>query len=189
MKQIILRSSSPRRKELLERENYQFQIIPSDIDETIDDRISPYENVKNLGLRKAQFEQEKYYGKILIGCDTIVVLDDIIYGKPHSDAEAYAVLKALSGDTHQVMSGVGIVYKEHIFNFVCTSNVTFKNLTDKEIWEYIKTKECFGKAGSYAIQGIGRALIASFEGSLDNIIGLPIKEIKEVLDQIYGMED
>lgn len=189
MKEIILRSSSPRRKELLERENYSFHIIASDIDETMDKEISPYENVKALGLKKAQYQQEKYYGDILIGCDTIVVLNNRIYGKPKSEKDAFQMLKTLSGCTHQVMSGVGIVYKEYIFNFVCTSNVTFRKLSDKEIWKYIETKECFGKAGSYAIQGIGRSLIESYEGSLDNIIGLPVKEIKEVLDTIYGMED
>ena len=128
MKQIILRSGSPRRKELLERENYQFSIIASDIDETMNEEISPYENVKALGLKKAQHEQEKYYGDILIGCDTIVVFNDVIYGKPQSEEDAFFMLKTLSGHTHQVLSGVGIVYKEHIFNFVCNSSVAYTHL-------------------------------------------------------------
>lgn len=189
MKQIVLRSGSPRRKELLEREHYTFDIIPADIDEKINFKKTPYENVKLLGLKKASFEQEKYYGNILIGCDTIVVLDGEIYGKPKDEMDAYQMLKKLSNRTHQVMSGVGIIYKDKIYNFVCISSVTFKNLSDEEIRNYISTKECFGKAGSYAIQGVGKSLICEYEGSLDNIIGLPVAEIKKVLDEIYAMED
>ncbi len=189
MKKIILRSSSPRRKELLKKEGYTFEIISADIDETIDNNLSAYENVKRLGLLKAEESSEKYYGNILIGCDTIVVLDDVIYGKPKNEKDAYNMLKKLSGNVHQVMSGVGIIYKDKCFNFVCTSNVYFKKLTDEDIYKYIDTKECFGKAGSYAIQGVGNTLVEKYEGSLENIIGLPIKEVKEVIEKIYGMED
>ncbi len=189
MKKLILRSASPRRKDLLKESNYEFDIIAADIDETLDPLLTPYENVKALGLRKASFAKEKFYGNILLGCDTIVVLENKIFGKPHDSNEAYEMLKMLSGKTHQVMSGVGIIYKELSFNFVCISEVTFKNLTDEDIYTYIATKECFGKAGSYAIQGIGRSLIESYKGSLSNIIGLPMEEIKKVLDEIYGMED
>lgn len=189
VKKIILRSASPRRRDLLEEANYAFEVCASDIDEQMNKNQTPYQNVKELGLRKAAFEQEKYYGNILIGCDTIVVLNDVIYGKPHDSEDAYHMLKTLSGKTHQVMSGVGIIYKEKVYNFVCVSNVSFRNLSDEEIRDYIATKECFGKAGSYAIQGIGRNLIQSYDGSLSNIIGLPMEEIKRVLDEIYGMED
>ena len=83
----------------------------------------------------------------------------------------------------------GIVYKEKVYNFVVVSDVYFKNLSDKEILDYIETGECFGKAGSYAIQGIGGRLVDHYDGSLENIIGLPIKEVIEVLGEIYGMED
>lgn len=189
MKKIILRSGSPRRKELLEKEGYDFEIISADIDETIDDDLSAYDNVKKLGLLKALENSDKYYGNILIGCDTVVVLDGVIYGKPKDEKDAYNMLKKLSGNVHQVMSGVGIIYKEKCFNFVCVSNVYFKELTDEDIYKYIDTKECFGKAGSYAIQGVGKALVDRYEGSLENIIGLPIKEVKEVIENIYAMED
>ena len=189
MKPIILRSASPRRKELLEREGYTFTIEPADVDETLDSTLSPYENVKRLGLKKAIEQKDTFFGNILIGCDTIVVLQDKIYGKPKDEEDAFHMLKTLSNTTHQVMSGVGIVYKDKTYSFVCVSHVTFKDLKDEEIWDYIHTKECFGKAGSYAIQGLGKSLIASYEGSLDNIIGLPMAEIKKVLDEINGMED
>lgn len=186
---IILRSASPRRKELLEKAGYEFIIDVADIDETMDSNLSAMDNVKRLGLMKASPNKEKYYGDILIGCDTIVVYDGVIYGKPVDKDDAYKTLKLLSNQTHQVMSGVGIIYKEKEYNFVCISNVTFKELSDEDIWNYINTGECFGKAGSYAIQGIGGALVDHYDGSLENIIGLPIDEVKEVLGEIYGMEN
>ncbi len=186
---IILKSSSPRRKELLEALGYPFTIKVYDVDETMDLNKTPYENVKELGLKKAMAYRELDYGKILIGCDTIVVLDHQIYGKPHSAEEAFLMLKAFSGKCHEVMSGVGIIYKDKVYNFVCVSKVYFKSLSDKEIHDYIQTGECFGKAGSYAIQGIGRKLIERYEGSLSNIIGLPTEEVAKILGEIYEMEN
>ena len=99
------------------------------------------------------------------------------------------MLKALNGKKHQVMSGVGVIYKDYHYNFVEVSNVYFKNLSDDEIIGYISTGECFGKAGSYAIQGIGGTLIDHIEGSLNNIIGLPTEKLKFILEEIYGMEN
>lgn len=189
MKQIVLRSSSPRRKELLKKAGYSFLIDPSNVSEAMDEHLSPMENVKQLGLKKALYKKEQYPNDILIGCDTIVVLENQIYGKPKDETDAYHMLKSLSGKMHQVMSGVGIVYQDKVYNFVTVSNVYFKNLTDDDIWKYIQTKECFGKAGSYAIQGIGRNLIDHYEGSLDNIIGLPTDEVIEILGEINEMED
>ena len=94
------------------------------------------------------------------------------------------MLKKFSGKTHEVMSGVGVIYKEKVYNFVCVSKVTFKVLTDEDIFNYIKTGECFGKAGSYAIQGLGGKLIDHYEGSLNNIIGLPTEDLEKVLGEI-----
>lgn len=179
-----MRSASPRRKELLMKAGYQFEIQSADIDETMDQNKSPYENVLMLGLKKASFEKEKYPNSILIGCDTIVVLENHIYGKPKDEEDAFRMLKSLSGKKHQVMSGVGIIYKDIVKNFVVISDVYFKNLSDEDIWNYIHTRECFGKAGSYAIQGIGKNLIEKFEGSLSNIIGLPMEKVESVLGEL-----
>ncbi len=186
---IILKSASPRRKELLEKAGYSFEIKAADVDESFDNNLSPIENVKLLGLKKASFEKEKNYGDILIGCDTIVVYNNQIFGKPKNAEDAIKTLRLLSGKKHQVMSGVGIIYKEHVYNFTCVSDVYFKNLSEKDILDYVATKECFGKAGSYAIQGLGSKLIAKYEGSLDNIIGLPLAEVKAIIGEIYEMED
>lgn len=186
---IILKSASPRRKELLSKMGYSFEIKAMDIDESIDNSLSPFENVKRLGLLKAKVNEKDDYGSILIGCDTIVVLNNEIFGKPKNDDDAFRMLKALNGKKHQVMSGVGVIYKDYYYNFVEVSDVYFKKLSDDEILGYISTGECFGKAGSYAIQGIGGALIDHIEGSLNNIIGLPTEKLKNVLEEIYGMED
>lgn len=185
--EIILKSASPRRKELLTNAGISFKIQSADIDETMDASLTAYENVKQLGLKKALHEREKFEDAILIGCDTIVVLDGIIYGKPQSEEDAFLTLKILSGKKHEVMSGVGIVYKNLVYNFVVVSEVYFKKLTDQQIKEYIATKECFGKAGSYAIQGIGNQLIDHYEGSLENIIGLPVDEVLDVIGEINEM--
>ena len=189
MKDIILKSSSPRRKELLTNLGYKFEIKVYEVDEAIDLNKTPYENVKELGLKKAMVCSELDYGKILIGCDTIVVLDGVIYGKPKDEADAYRMLKLFSNKKHQVLSGVGVIYKEKVYSFVVSSDVYFKDLSDKDIYDYIETGECFGKAGSYAIQGIGNRLVDHYEGSLNNIIGLPTEELEKVLGEINEMED
>ena len=186
---IVLKSASPRRYDLLKSKGYDFEVKVYDIDETMDENKTPYENVKELGLKKAQINQDLDYGKILIGCDTIVVLDNKIYGKPKDKDDAYYMLKSLSGRYHEVMSGVGIIYKDKIYNFVSVSKVYFKELSDKDIYDYIDSKECFGKAGSYAIQGLGGNLVERYEGSLENIIGLPIEEVANVIGEIYEMEN
>ncbi len=186
---IVLKSSSPRRKELLERLGYSFCVKVYEVDESMDKNKTPYQNVKELGLKKAMVNRQADYGKILIGCDTIVVLGNQIYGKPKDEKEAFDMLKTFSGKKHEVLSGVGIIYKENVYNFVVKSDVYFKELTEKEIMEYIHTKEYIGKAGAYAIQGIGKQLVDHYEGSLNNIIGLPTEKVVEVLGEIYEMEN
>jgi len=187
--EIVLKSSSPRRKDLLTEMGYKFEIKVYDVDETMDSALDPLSNVKLLGLKKASVNKEEDYGKVLIGCDTIVVLDNHIYGKPKDKEDAYNMLKSLSGKKHIVASGLAVVYKDKIFNDVVVSNVYFKELSDKDINDYIETGECFGKAGAYAIQGIGKCLVDHYEGSLNNIIGLPTEKLSEFLGEINGMEN
>lgn len=183
---LILASSSPRRKDILTEYGYRFDILSKDVDESMDINASPIDNVKAVALRKAS-AIAPIYDSIIIGCDTIVVLDDKIYGKPHSEEDAFSMLRSLSGKYHSVISGVAIIFNNDIYNFAVTSKVKFKDLTDEDIKNYIDTKEPFGKAGSYAIQGIGRSLVECYEGSLNNIIGLPIEDIKPILDKYYHM--
>ena len=186
---IVLKSSSPRRKDLLTEMGYKFEIKVYDVDETMNSALDPLSNVKLLGLKKASVKKEDDYGKILIGCDTIVVLDNKIYGKPKNEEEAFDMLKKLSGKKHQVMSGLCVIYKEKVYNDVEVSDVYFRDLTDEEIRNYIDTKEPFGKAGSYAIQGIGKSLVSHYDGSLNNIIGLPTEMLEKILGEINEMEN
>ncbi len=189
MKKIILKSSSPRRKELLGNMGYEFEIKVYPVDETMDKNRTPFDNVKELSYKKAAVNMEEDYGSILIGCDTIVVLDDTIYGKPKDKEDAFNMLKSLSGKCHKVMSGLTTIYKDICYSIVETSKVYFKDLSDKEINDYIETGECFGKAGAYAIQGIGKALVDHYEGSLNNIIGLPTEKLELLLGELNEMED
>lgn len=186
---IILKSNSPRRKELLKQMGYDFIVEAADIDETFDNNLSVIENVKNIGLKKASFKKELHNGDILIGCDTIVVYGDVVYGKPKDRIDAYNKLKSLSGKTHLVISGVGVVYKSLDVSFVEISRVTFKKLSDDDINNYINTGECFDKAGAYAIQGIGKCLVEKYEGSYNNIVGLPTEKLGKVLKTIYEVEN
>lgn len=183
---LILASSSPRRRDILTEYGYKFDIVVSNADETMDDSLSPSDNVKLVARKKAEAIGNQH-DSVVIGCDTIVVLDDTIYGKPNDSQDAFDMLRKLSGRTHQVISGVCIIFNDEIHNFSVVSNVKFKELLDEDINKYIETKEPFGKAGSYAIQGIGRELVDSYEGSLNNIIGLPIEDIKPILDKYYHM--
>ena len=189
MKNIILKSSSPRRKELLTKMGYEFSIKVFDVDETMQKNLSPCENVKRIGFLKASVKSEEDYGSILIGCDTIVVLDNVIYGKPKDEADAIAMLKKLSGRCHEVMSGITVIYKNKVISDVVVSKVYFKELSDDDIKSYIDTKEYIGKAGSYAIQGEGSKLVLKYEGSLNNIIGLPTEKLEKILGEINEMED
>ena len=185
--EIVLKSSSPRRRELLTKMGYEFEVKVYDVDETFDNNLTPYENVKNLGLKKAMVNKDLDYGKVLIGCDTIVVLDSKVYGKPKDRSDAFNMLKSLSGKMHYVLSGLAVIYKDKVYNTVVESKVYFKNLSDDEINSYIDSEECFGKAGAYAIQGLGKSLIEKYEGSLNNIIGLPTEKLEQILGEINGI--
>lgn len=178
---IILASNSPRRKELLSAHNIEFEVIPSDIEEIINVDASPVENVMNLATQKALNVYEKCQTVSILAADTIVVYDNEILGKPIDEGDAFRMLRLLSGKTHEVITGVALIRDGKIKNQYEISKVTFKNITDEEIWEYINTKEPMDKAGSYAIQGIGAKFVESYQGDFDNIVGLPMKCVLKML--------
>ncbi len=183
---LVLASQSPRRSDILNKFNYKFSIEPTNIDEAMDKNLDAITNVKNVALKKA-LALGKRNDEIIIGVDTIVVLDGLILGKPKDETDARRMLNLLSGRMHQVISGVGIVFNDEIHNFAVTSNVYFKEISNSEIDGYIKTGEPMDKAGSYAIQGIGAKFVLRYEGSLNNIIGLPIEDTKPIIDKYYYM--
>ena len=180
---LILASKSPRRRYLLEQAGLKFSVMPSNIDETKIPLSSPETYVRILSEAKADSVSKKYPDKWIIGADTIVLSNGKILGKPQSEDDARIMLEQLSGQTHQVLTGYAIVCraKNRKFSATVKTDVLFKHLTDKEIQWYIQTKEPFGKAGSYAIQGIGSFLVKSICGSYTNVVGLPVCEVIEFL--------
>ncbi|MBN1932460.1 MAG: septum formation inhibitor Maf [Desulfobacterales bacterium] len=180
---LILASQSPRRRYLLKQAGLNFTVIPSNFDENSVSLSSPETYVKFLAEAKAHDISNKYPESWVIGADTIVLINDLILGKPASRDEARTMLKHLSGQTHRVLTGYCICCqaKEENFSETITTEVLFKNLTDKEIEWYIHTDEPFDKAGAYAIQGLGTFIVKSIHGSYTNVVGLPICEVIEFL--------
>ena len=184
MKKIILASSSPRRRELIELLNCPFEVCVKEIDELIDKTFSPEENVQRLARLKAEAIANKYKAHWIIGADTMVCLDEHILGKPHDEIEAAKMLKLLSGKIHRVITGVALVKEDEVINFFETTYVKMKQLSDAEIEWYIATKEPMDKAGAYGIQGKGAVFIERIEGDYYNVVGLPIHQIYKRMFQI-----
>lgn len=191
-KKIILASGSPRRKEILENIGIEFTVVKSVADESSINPegipVSIY--VQELALLKATEVKSRVSAKnaIVIGADTVVSIDGKILGKPANDEEAYNMLKSLSGKTHQVYTGYcGISTDDGmaVCESVCT-NVTFANLSDEEIYEYIHTGECSDKAGGYGIQGKGVMLVEKIEGDYFNVVGLPVRSLVNMLKKEFN---
>ena len=180
---IILASGSPRRKEILENTNLKFSVITSDIDEIIFENEEPIQLVLRLAFEKCMSVAQNNPSDLVIGADTIVVLDNEILGKPKNEEEAFNTLSKLSNREHQVITGMSIVNLENEKKLVdyAISNVKFKKLTDQDIKDYISTKECLDKAGSYGIQGYGALLVEEIKGDYFNIVGLPISKLSDIL--------
>lgn len=180
---IILASGSPRRKEILENTNLKFSVITSDIDERIFENEEPIQLVLRLAFEKCMSVAQNNPSDLVIGADTIVVLDNEILGKPKNEEEAFKTLSKLSNREHQVITGMSIVNLENEKKIVdyAISNVKFKKLTDQDIKDYISTKECLDKAGSYGIQGYGALLVEKIKGDYFNIVGLPISKLSDIL--------
>jgi septum formation protein len=183
MTDLVLASSSPRRKELLKQLGLDFDIIPSNIKETLKGE-TPGEMVKNLAMDKAMSVLPRVdRGKIIIGADTIVYMDGCIMGKPKDEGDAFSMLRKLSGRTHEVYTGLAVVNTTNsavLLDYECTQ-VLMKDLTDKDIINYIKTGESKDKAGAYAIQGKGSLIVKSIKGCYYNIVGLPIGKLRDML--------
>ena len=180
---LILASQSPRRRNLLEQAGIEFSVIPSSFDENSVKLSSPDVYVRQLAEGKAGDIADQYPDSWVIGADTIVFIDDTILGKPGSKSEARTMLKHLDGKTHQVLTGYCLCCQklDRLFSESVKTDVCFKTLTDKEIDWYINSGEPFGKAGAYAIQGIGAFLVKRIDGSYTNVVGLPVCEVIELL--------
>lgn len=185
-RKLILASSSPRRAEILKKQRISFEVIcPDNIDE---EKISsdPVEHVMQLSRRKAESVSHKVQDGLILGADTIVVLDGEILGKPRDEMDAERILKRLSGETHRVYTGLSLMDKRSgkvLSAYDCTE-VKFNKLDQDDIRKYIATGEPMDKAGAYGIQGMGSFLVDRIKGNLDNVIGLPMQKFSEVLEKI-----
>ena len=181
---LILASSSPRRKELLEMVNIPFQVKVSHAEETYQDGMEPHEIVMELARIKSAVIAETNRDSVVIGADTIVVMDGDILGKPNNRDEAISMLTRLSGHVHQVYTGVAIITGENTIMFYEKTDVEFWPLKTQEIEQYVLTGEPFDKAGSYGIQGYGSLLVKRIEGDYFTVVGLPISRLKRELDKL-----
>lgn len=181
MSKVILASKSPRRIELLSLLGIDFETIPADIDETIDSNNDLTKEIEKLSYKKANHIYQNNKDSLVIGADTIVRIGGQVLGKPKTHEQAKQMLKLLSNNTHEVITGVTIINKDNIDTFSKNAKVTFAPLTDKEIEEYIQTNEPMDKAGAYAIQGIGAKFVKSIDGDYYTIMGLPIAELYQRL--------
>lgn len=181
MKKIILASGSPRRKKLLQQINLSFDIQPSTVDESYDPELSPEEVVQQLALRKARDVAGNHSDALVIGADTIVVFNDEILEKPDSHQDAKKMLQNLSGQRHQVLTGVALCKVNESNNiannasFVETTNVTFDNLNSRNIDAYVASGSPMDKAGGYGIQDdFGAIFVKKIEGDYYNVVGFPL---------------
>lgn len=191
---LILASASPRRRELIKYLSLPFECKSADIDEILKFQ-TPEENVLHISAQKAKavLNQHKLdINQVIIGADTVVAIDNCILGKPSDKEDAINTLKKLQNKTHRVLTGVTFIYKSnknnkieiHEKSFYEATEVTFAPISDLEIERYVSTKDCFDKAGSYAIQGEFSIHISNINGDYNNVVGFPVSRIYQELKKI-----
>jgi len=186
---IILASASPRRKQLLEILGIDFDIIVSDVDETIIDESDPEQVVKELAYKKAIAILDKIdKPSLIIAADTLVVGENIL-GKPKDEDDAIQMLMSLSDKSHRVMTGIAIIDSQSnkVITHCETTNVFFRKLTIGDIRGYLNTGEHMDKAGSYGIQGKAALFVRKIEGDYNNVVGLPIFILGELLRKHFNL--
>ncbi len=171
---IVLASNSPRRREILKMVLPEFQILPSDVDEVALPHEDPKNMAQRLALEKCKRVYETENQAVIVGADTVVSLEDHMFGKPKSREEAGEMLRALCGNTHQVHTGVAVYMSKEYMLFCETTNVSFVEKNKQLIEWYIDTGEPMDKAGAYGIQGKGALLVKSIQGDYLNVVGFPL---------------
>ena len=185
----ILASNSPRRKNLLENLGVSFEVMASDIDENIDPTSNPYEVASRLAHEKAKDIAARVKEEaIIIAADTIVVAGEIL-GKPKDEVDAYTMLRALSGRSHKVVTGIAVINSVTNKTAVdySVTNVYFKELSDAMIYKYIASGEPMDKAGAYGIQGKAALFVDKIEGDYFNVVGMPLNKLQEILSEFFNM--
>ena len=187
---LILASASPRRQEILNSAGIQFEAVPSEVDEKIQQGESPEDYVKRTPGMKARKAAEKHQDRWVLAADTIVVIDGKILGKPNDRREAEEMLQRLSQREHQVITGYCLLQasSQKSREGKVITRVKFKILHPEEIRWYLDTDEPFDKAGSYAIQGKGAFMVKEINGSYTNVVGLPLTEVVEDLQEMKAID-
>jgi nucleoside triphosphate pyrophosphatase len=184
---LILASASPRRAELLRSAGIPFSVDVANIAEEVMPGESPVYHAERLAREKAEVVAKRNPGRIVLGADTIVVVDDHILGKPSDAQDAARMLRLLSGRAHEVITGVCIAFLEtgnrKLETFSERTSVLFSSLSSREIEDYIATQEPMDKAGAYAIQGIASRWISRIEGDYANVVGLPVALVWRMLQK------
>ncbi len=175
--EIILASKSPRRKQLLALCGVDFKVREADIDEILDESVSRVEAIEKLALHKAQTIWNHHPQALIIGADTIVLIDDEVLNKPVDNEDAKNMLRKLSGRTHQVITGVCLMDKDKVKMFSSVVEVDFCVLDENEIDNYVNSGEPMDKAGAYGIQGLAATFISAIRGDYYAVMGLPVSKV------------
>jgi septum formation protein len=185
---LILASASPRRQELLRNADISFTAHPANIDETPLPNELPRDYAERLAKEKARAVHRKYPHNFVLGADTIVVVDGVILGKPQNDGDATRMLRMLSAQTHEVITGVCLAGPNELeLTASETTLVTMCEISETEIRAYISTREPMDKAGAYAIQGIASRWVPRIEGDYSNVVGLPIARVYSMLREARAL--
>lgn len=184
---LVLASASPRRQELLTLLDLPFTILPADVDESRHDALPPAERAQRLAADKASVVSHLRHEALVLGADTLVVLGAEVMGKPRDAVDAQRMLRRLSGQTHQVVTGIALVAAgELLASETVATDVRFRALAEREITSYVATGEPMDKAGAYAIQGRGAILIEGIVGDYANVVGLPLTRLAILLRHHHG---
>jgi nucleoside triphosphate pyrophosphatase len=180
---LVLASASPRRQEILTHHGIPFQVVVSGVDERPPTRLGPLRHVAWAAAAKAEAVARRRRDAVVVAADTEVVLQGRIFGKAMDGREAAAFLRALSGRTHQVYTAVHVIdgRSGRVAHGVSRTHVTMRELSDRAIAAYLRTGEAQDKAGAYAVQGEGRRLIESIQGPYDNVVGMPMRLLRQLL--------
>lgn len=184
MAKLILASSSPRRKELLQQLGLTFDVLSPDIDESVLEHENVEQYVRRLAETKAQAVLASQPNVVVLAADTSVVLAQQIMGKPESKQHAFEIWSLLSDQVHEVLTGVCVATTTHLESIVVRTRVEFQKLSLDDMERYWATGEPLGKAGAYAIQGIAAQYIPRIEGSYSNVVGLPLHETVQLLKAV-----
>ena len=185
---IVLASKSPRRKELLSLLGVDFKVLSADVDETINETLPVIDEIKRLSCDKAKAVLvQAAKDDLIIAADTVVALDNCVFGKPENRDEAKRMLKTLSGKTHKVITGVTVISGNKTDTRAAVTEVTFRKLSDREIDAYIDTGDPFDKAGGYALQGVSCIFVSGISGDHFNVYGLPLTMLANML-RSFGVE-